>query len=53
MPQKQNYFAVWAAWATQFIFILKLYWVGLFFHKFLTKFLTKKSPLYLPTKIKK
>jgi hypothetical protein len=31
MPQKQNYFEVWAAWATKKLFILKLFWVEFFF----------------------
>jgi hypothetical protein len=31
MPQKQNYFEVRATRATNFIFILKLFWVEFFF----------------------
>jgi hypothetical protein len=30
MPQKQNYFPVWAARAAKKLFILKLFWVGFF-----------------------
>jgi hypothetical protein len=43
MPQKQNYFEVWAARAAKKLFILKLFWVGFFFHKFLSKFLIISS----------
>jgi hypothetical protein len=31
MPQKQNYFEVWATRAAKKLFILKLFWVGFFF----------------------
>jgi hypothetical protein len=30
MPQKQNYFEVWAAWVAKKLFIFKLFWVGFF-----------------------
>jgi hypothetical protein len=43
MPQKYNYFEVWAARAAKKLFILKLFWVGLFSQKFLTKFLIISS----------
>jgi hypothetical protein len=39
MPQKQNYFEVRAAWAAKKLFILKLFWVEFFFHKFFTRIL--------------
>jgi hypothetical protein len=43
MPQKQNYFPVRATQAAKKLFILKFFWVGFFFHKFLTKFLIISS----------
>jgi hypothetical protein len=43
MPQNQNYFVVRAAWAAKNLFILKLFGVGFFFHKFLAKFLIISS----------
>jgi hypothetical protein len=39
MFQKQNYFEVRAARAAEKLFILKLFWVEFFSHKFFTKFL--------------
>jgi hypothetical protein len=39
MPQNQNYFEVRAARAAKKLFIFKLFWVGIFFHEFLTKLL--------------
>jgi hypothetical protein len=31
MPQKQNYFEVWVAWAAKKLFIFSLFWVEFFF----------------------